>query len=193
VGLDEVAYIKIASPERNQAVSADAAYHTASKVQPRSCARVKTKGTWWERRYFQKFLILSLDGVVSFTPGTLSRGGGNTRCPVTMGLGGPQSRSGRFGEKKNLLLLPKTEAQFFCCPSRSSVTLPAELPRLTMLRNLSHFAQHHFKLATTLSTCSIGRFNSSLHVSIVENLEHRTRSKVGLPYMTNVLTCLTPQ
>ena len=37
-------------------------------------------------------------------------------------LGGPQGRSGSFGEKKNLLSLPRNESQFVGRPVRSLVT-----------------------------------------------------------------------
>jgi hypothetical protein len=51
--------------------------------------------------------------VVSFTPLPLYPRGENPRYPLGRRLGGPQSQSGRCGEKKNLLLLPGIELRFF--------------------------------------------------------------------------------
>jgi len=42
-------------------------------------------------------------------------------------LSGPQSQSGRFGEEKNLLPLPKMEPQFPCRPGVRLVTVPTKL------------------------------------------------------------------
>jgi hypothetical protein len=40
--------------------------------------------------------------VLSFTPRPLYPGGKSSRCPLAKRLGGPQCRSGRCGEDKNL-------------------------------------------------------------------------------------------
>jgi len=49
------------------------------------------------------------------------------RHPLNRRLGGPQGRSGRFGEEYDLLLLPELEPR---CPAFSLVTVLTELPRL---------------------------------------------------------------
>jgi hypothetical protein len=46
---------------------------------------------------------------------------------------GPQSRSGRFGEEENLLMLG-IEPLFLDCPTRILVTIPAELSGLRCVR-----------------------------------------------------------
>jgi hypothetical protein len=47
--------------------------------------------------------------VVSFTPRPLYPRGKNPRYPSDRTLGGPQNRSGRRGEKKNLVHLPRID------------------------------------------------------------------------------------
>jgi hypothetical protein len=45
-------------------------------------------------------------------------------------LGGPQSQSERYGEKKDLLSLPRIEPRLVICPALSLVAIPIELSRL---------------------------------------------------------------
>jgi hypothetical protein len=45
-------------------------------------------------------------------------------------MSGPQSRSGRFGEEKNLLALPGIEPRFFGRQTSSLVTIPTALSGL---------------------------------------------------------------
>ena len=63
-------------------------------------------------------LIKALDGVSCQlqAPAALPPRGKELHCPLNRRLGGPQSRSGRFGEAKNLLPLSGIEP----------VTVPAE-------------------------------------------------------------------
>jgi hypothetical protein len=58
----------------------------------------------WERMYRSTFLDLgtSWRWVVNFTPRPLYPRGKSPRYPLDRRLGGPQSRSGRFGEQKIL-------------------------------------------------------------------------------------------
>jgi hypothetical protein len=58
--------------------------------------RILDLGTRWRR-------------VVSFTPQPLYHQGKNPWYPLDMGLGGPQSRSGRCDEEKNSQSLPGLE------------------------------------------------------------------------------------
>jgi hypothetical protein len=45
-------------------------------------------------------------------------------------LGGPQGQTGRFGDEKNLSLLPVIKLLFITCPAFSLVIIPTALPRL---------------------------------------------------------------
>jgi hypothetical protein len=56
--------------------------------------------------------------------------GKRPRYALVKRLDGPQRRSGRCGEEKNLLLLPGIEPQFICRPDCSIDALPTELSRL---------------------------------------------------------------
>jgi hypothetical protein len=56
--------------------------------------------------------------VVSFTPRTLYLWGKSLRYLLSTRQGGPQRRSGRFEEEKNLLSLLGTEARSLGCPAR---------------------------------------------------------------------------
>jgi hypothetical protein len=53
--------------------------------------------------------------VVSVTPRPLYSGK-TPRYPINMRLGGPQRRSGHFGEEKNLLSLPRLELRVRAVP-----------------------------------------------------------------------------
>jgi hypothetical protein len=59
-------------------------------------------------------------------PAALPRGN-RTWCSLTRGLGGPQSRYGRFGEEENFLHLPIFEPQFRGRSARSIVTIQSTL------------------------------------------------------------------
>jgi hypothetical protein len=52
------------------------------------------------------------------------------RYPLDRWLGGPQCRSGRCGEEKNLLTLLGIEPRLVSRPAHSQVAIPTELPRL---------------------------------------------------------------
>jgi hypothetical protein len=47
-------------------------------------------------------------------------------------LGGPQRRSGRYREEKNILPLPRIEPRLPVCPARRLVAIPTELSQLRL-------------------------------------------------------------
>lgn len=53
----------------------------------------------------------------------------HNRCQLYMGLGGPQSPSGRYGKETNLLPPLGIEPWLLGCPTRSLVTVLKELSR----------------------------------------------------------------
>jgi hypothetical protein len=61
--------------------------------------------------------------VVSFTPRTFYLWGKNLRYPLSRRQGGPQRRSGLFGEEKNLLSLLGIEARCLGCQARGLVAV----------------------------------------------------------------------
>jgi hypothetical protein len=65
--------------------------------------------------------------VVSFTPLQLYPRENNPWYALDRGLAGPQNRSGRCGDEKNLLSLPGIEPTFLCCPARTIVAVLIEL------------------------------------------------------------------
>jgi hypothetical protein len=81
-------------------------------------------GAWGERRYNSfSFLTSALDGgewATSRLGRALSRGK-DPRYPLYRRLGGPQSRSGHRGYRKNPLLLPGIEPRSPGRPARSQI------------------------------------------------------------------------
>jgi hypothetical protein len=78
--------------------------------------------------------------VVTFKLRPLYSQGKSLRYPLDRRLGGPQSRSGHGGEKRNSQPPPEIEPQNPDRPARSLVTIPTELSRLffiTMLVRLT--------------------------------------------------------
>jgi hypothetical protein len=73
-------------------------------------------GTRWRRQ-------------ISFMPLQFYPRGNTPRYPLYRRLGRPQSRSGCYGEYKNLLPLPGIESRLLCRPTPSLVTIATELPR----------------------------------------------------------------
>ena len=68
----------------------------------------------------------------SFTPRPLYPRERGPRYSLNRGLGGPQSRSGNFGEDKNLLTLPGFEPRYFGSTFLSLDTTLTELSRLSV-------------------------------------------------------------
>jgi hypothetical protein len=68
--------------------------------------------------------------VVSFKPLALYSQGNNAPVPIVYRrLGGPQSRSGRYGEEKNPFPVPGIDSRYLGRPCLSLVTIPTELSR----------------------------------------------------------------
>lgn len=55
-----------------------------------------------------------------------------------MGLSGPHSRYGHYGEEKNLLPLLETELRFLGRPSRRLVTIPTKVNKLKYITNVEN-------------------------------------------------------
>jgi hypothetical protein len=69
--------------------------------------------------------------VVRFTPLPLYSRGKIPRYTLCKRLGGPRSRSGRYGENKTLLALPEIDPRLLGCPTHSIIAIPTEPYRLT--------------------------------------------------------------
>jgi hypothetical protein len=84
--------------------------HLASHKICRHCTR--NDGVWGLEIYCHSFWASALDGTSGqlHTSPALPRGK-SPRYPLNRRLGGPQSRSERFGEEKNLLPVPTVESQ----------------------------------------------------------------------------------
>jgi hypothetical protein len=65
-------------------------------------------------------------------------------------LGGPQSRSGPYGEEKNIPPLGEIEHRLVSCPARSLVAIPTELSRL--INRMKVVRNAHTILAGKLKT-----------------------------------------
>jgi hypothetical protein len=84
------------------------------------------------KAWLNSFLTPTLDGGKwsASRPGHFTPVESAPPIPFNRRLGGPQKRSGRYGEENNPLPLPGIEPRFLGRPAHSLVTIPTALPQL---------------------------------------------------------------
>jgi hypothetical protein len=70
--------------------------------------------------------------VISFLVPVVYPQGKSPWCPLNRGLAGPQLQGDRFGEDKDLLLLPGIEPRFLCYTARGLITIPSTVSLLIL-------------------------------------------------------------
>jgi hypothetical protein len=110
---------------------------------------------------------------ISFTPQPLYPRGKSRRYPLDRGLGGPQSRSECYGEKKNVAPTGNRT------PAVQSVATPIELSQLS--RYVVNCGVRSAFVRLKIRTCSttLGAINAVIN--------HRVRWKVGISWLVERL------
>jgi hypothetical protein len=118
---------------------------------------------------------------VSFTPLLLYLRGNNPWYPFHRKLGGPHSRSGRYGEEKNLRPSPEIKHQFLGPLARSLVAIPA----LLLCAQAQNCGSLHCYINMALQNTSLGshmdsEFYSGLSVRANFSVSHGHRLSAEL-------------